>query len=148
MAEFSTSIEIEAPPEVVFEHLVTPERMVSWIGQHAQLRPVPGGQFAVDVNGYLVRGEYLEVDPPKRVVVTWGMAGTQDLPPGSSRVEFTLTPTAIGTNLRLSHTGLPDARGRTHAAGWANYLPRLRAVAVGSDPGPDRWAPATDGKLA
>jgi uncharacterized protein YndB with AHSA1/START domain len=145
MAEFSTSIEIEAPPEVVFAHLVMAERMVSWMGQHAELRPVPGGEFAVDVNGYLIRGEYLEVDPPKRIVVSWGMAGAKDLPPGSSRVEFILKPTSTGTTLNLHHTGLPDTRARTHSSGWGNYLPRLRAAARGTDPGPDEWIPAASG---
>jgi uncharacterized protein YndB with AHSA1/START domain len=141
MAEFSTSIDIEAPPGVVFAHLVTSERMVLWMGQHAELQPVPGGEFAVDINGYLVRGEYLEVDPPHRVVVSWGMAGTEDLPPGSSRVEFILTPTSKGTRLSLIHTGLPETRAKTHAAGWANYLNRLHAAARGIDPGPDDWLP-------
>src|SRR5207244_12660297 len=110
MAEFTTSIDIDAPPDVVFAHLVSAERMVSWMGQHAHLEPVPGGEFAVDVNGYLIRGQYLEIDPPRRVVLSWGMAGAEDLPPGASRVEFVLTPTASGTNLNLRHTGLPDTR--------------------------------------
>lgn len=43
MAEFSTSIDIVAPPEVVFAHLVTVEGMLAWIGQHAELQPVPRG---------------------------------------------------------------------------------------------------------
>jgi uncharacterized protein YndB with AHSA1/START domain len=145
MPDFSTSIEIEAPPETVFEHLVSAERMVAWMGQHAQLEPTRGGQFAVDINGYLIRGEYLEVDPPRRVVVTWGMAGTEDLPPGSSTVEFTLTPTVTGTSLKLVHSGLPDTRSSGHGLGWANYLDRLRAAARGIDPGPDTWLPANNG---
>lgn len=143
MAEFSTTIEIEAPPEVVFAHLVSAERMVAWMGQCAELEPVPGGRFSVDVNGALFRGEYLEVDPPRRLVVSWGLAGSGDLPPGSSRVEFTLTPTGRGTALRLVHRGLPDSRARTHAAGWANYLGRLRLAAAGTHPGPDTWHPLT-----
>jgi uncharacterized protein YndB with AHSA1/START domain len=141
--DFSTSIHIEAPPDVVFEHLVTAERMVLWMGQSAELHPTPGGSFAVDVNGYLFRGEYLEVEPPHRVVVSWGLAGAEDFPPGSSRVEFTLTPTSTGTNLTLMHSGLPDTRARTHGAGWGNHLARLQAVATGIDPGPDSWMPAT-----
>ena len=145
MPDYSSSIHIEAPPEVVFAHLVSAERMVSWMGQHAELRPVPGGEFAVDINGYLIRGEYLVVDPPHRVVVSWGMAGAEDLPPGSSRVEFILTPTSSGTNLDLHHTGLPEARASTHANGWHNYLTRLRSAAVGIDPGPDQWRPAASG---
>lgn len=144
MADFSTSIEIEAPPDVVFAHLVTPQRMVLWMGQHAELDAIPGGKFAVDINGYLVRGEYLEVDPPHRVVVSWGVAGTDDLPPGSSRVEFNLRPSTTGTTPNLVHTGLPDTHARTHAAGWANYLTRLQAAARGIDPGSDNWMPAVN----
>ena len=94
-----------------------------------------------DIDGTLVRGEYLEVDPPRRVVVSWGMAGAEDLPPGSSRVEFTLTPNATGTTLSLSHSGLPDTRMGTHARGWTHYLGRLGAVLGGLDHGPDSWAP-------
>lgn len=147
MPDFSTSIEINAPAEVVFEHLVTAERMISWMGQRAELRAVPGGAFAVDINGYLVRGEYLAVEPPRRVVVSWGMAGIDDFPPGSSQVEFTLTPTATGTSLRVVHSGLPETRAKNHAAGWGNYLARLRAAASGIDPGPDKWMPATSGTV-
>ena len=141
MPEFETSIDIEAPVDIVFEHLVRANRMTTWMGQHAQLRPEPGGEFAVDVNGYLIRGEYLEVEPPHRVVVSWGMAGLEDLPPGSSRVEFTLTATATGTNLSLLHTGLPETRAKTNATGWANYLDRLNLAARGIDAGPDNWTP-------
>ena len=136
MPDYSTSIEIEAPPEVVFEHLTSAEKMVSWMGQQSRLRPIPGGEFAVDINGYLVRGEYLEVERPRRVVVSWGMAGTEDLPPGSSQVEFTLTRTATGTHLELVHSGLPETRAHGHATGWANYLARLQSAARGIDPGP------------
>src|SRR5207302_1538052 len=110
MAEFSMVIDIEAPPEMVFAHLVEAERMVSWMGEHADLHAIPGGEFAVDINGVPVRGQYLELEPPHRVVISWGMAGSDDFPPGASRVEFTLTATASGTALSLLHTGLPDAR--------------------------------------
>ena len=58
--------------------------MVTWMGERADLEPVAGGRFAVDINGVPFRGEYLEVDPPHRVVVSWGMADSADLPPGSS----------------------------------------------------------------
>ena len=99
------------------------------------LEPLPGGRFAVDINGVPFRGEYLEVDPPHRVVVSWGMAGSADLPPGSSRVEFTLTPTPTGTALSLNHTGLPETRAQTHGIGWRHYLGRLHISAAGGDPG-------------
>src|SRR3979411_2497860 len=142
MVDFSTSIVIDAPPEVVFAHLVDAERMVTWMGERADLEPLPGGRFAVDINGVPFRGEYLEVDPPHRVVVSWGIAGRDDFPPGVSRGEFTLTAPPDGTALSLVHIGLPDAAARTHAAGWANYLGRLQLAASGSAPGVDSWTPA------
>ena len=81
------------------------------------------------------------VDPPHRVVVSWGMAGSADLPPGSSRVEFTLTATPSGTALSLNHTGLPETRAQTHGIGWQHYLRRLHTSAGGGDPGTDDWRP-------
>lgn len=141
MADFSMAIDIDAPPEVVFDHLVTPERMVTWMGQRAELQPVPGGVFAVGIGGAPFRGEFVEVDRPHRVVVSWGLAGSSDLPPGSTRVEFTLTPTSSGTTLRLVHGGLPDKRLPGHEAGWRHYLGRLRLAAFGTDPGVDTFVP-------
>src|SRR3981081_324006 len=131
MVDFSTSIVIDAPPEAVFAHLVDAERMVTWMGERADLEPVAGGRFAVDINGVPFRGAYLEVDPPHRVVVSWGMAGSADLPPGSSRVEFTLTAIPSGTALSLNHTGLPETRAPTHAIGWQHHIGRLRVAARG-----------------
>jgi uncharacterized protein YndB with AHSA1/START domain len=137
LAEYATTIDIQAPPEVVFAHLVTPERMVSWMGEHAELEPLPGGRFEVDISGTLVRGEYLEMDPPHRLLLSWGLAGRADLPPGSSHVEFTLTPNAGGTTLRLVHSGLPETAAKTHSIGWGHYLARLQLSASGTNPGPD-----------
>jgi uncharacterized protein YndB with AHSA1/START domain len=137
MAEYETTIDIEAPPAIVFEHLVEPSRMAAWLGHPIGLQPVPGGRFAVDIDGALVRGEYVEVDRPRRVVVSWGMAGSEELPPGTTRVEFTLTPTVAGTTLTVVHTGLPESQAPSHAVGWSHYLSRLWIAAAGGDPGPD-----------
>src|ERR1700716_1396845 len=141
MVDFSTSIVIDAPPEVVFAHLVDAQRMVTWMGERADLEPIAGGRFAVDINGVPFRGEFLEVDPPHRVVVSWGMAGNTDLPPGSSRGEFTLTAIPHGTALSLSHTGLPDMAAATHGIGWSHYLGRLHVAAGGGEPGADSFRP-------
>lgn len=144
MAEFATSIEIEAEPHVVFEYLVTDAGMTAWMGQHATLDARAGGGFAVDIAGYPIRGEYLEVTPPHRVVVSWGVAGSADLPPGASTVEFTLVPIDRGTRVDLLHTGLPDAQLEGHADGWGHFLGRLRIAAPGDSAGPDDWVPIDD----
>lgn len=141
MAEYATSIEIAAAPADVFDYLVTEAGMTAWMGQHAALDPRPGGRFAVDIAGFPIRGRYLEVERPHRVVVSWGVAGSHDLPPGASTVGFTLTPTAHGTRVDVMHSGLPAAQLAGHADGWAHFLSRLRVVAPGGDAGQDDWVP-------
>lgn len=144
MAEYTTAIEIDATPDIVFDHLVTEAGMTAWMGQHATLHAHPGGGFAVDIAGYAIRGEYLEVDRPRRVVISWGVSGSPDLPPGASRVEFTLTPTADGTRVELTHSGLPDSGLAGHADGWTHFLARLRIAACGGNAGNDDWVPIED----
>lgn len=141
MADYATSIEIDAPPAVVFDFLVTEDGMNAWMGQHASLDPRAGGHFGVDIAGYPVRGTYLHVEPPHRVVVSWGFAGHADLPPGASTVEFTLVATASGTRVDLVHSQLPESRRVGHADGWGHFLGRLAVAAAGGAPGPDAWQP-------
>jgi uncharacterized protein YndB with AHSA1/START domain len=138
---FATEVDLPASPEEVFRHLTDPAAMVRWMGQHATLEPIPGGAFQVDINGVPVRGQYLVVDPPRRVVVSWGVADSTDMPPGATEVEFTLTPTPAGTRLRLVHRGLSAGQEEIHATGWRHFLPRLAVAAAGGSPGADPWLP-------
>jgi uncharacterized protein YndB with AHSA1/START domain len=48
---YRTSIEINAPPDQVFDHFVRPELLVRWMGDYARLEAVEGGVFSVDING-------------------------------------------------------------------------------------------------
>lgn len=144
MAEFRDSIEIGAPPEAVFEYLTTDGGMTAWMGQHADLDPVPGGRFSVDIAGHPVRGEYLRVERPHLVVVSWGFAGSEVLAPGASRVEFRLTAIDGGTRVDLRHWDLPETQVPGHADGWANFLPRLAIAGAGGDAGPESWQPLPD----
>jgi uncharacterized protein YndB with AHSA1/START domain len=114
--------------------------MVRWMGDWADLDPVDGGSFTVDINGVPIRGHYLAVEPPHRVVFTWGVAGNAGHPPGSSTVEITLRPDGRGTVLELVHADLPAEELPQHGVGWGHFLHRLATVAAGGDPGPDPWA--------
>jgi len=137
---FETAITIAAPVEHVFRHLVDPAFMVRWMGQHAVLEAEPGGRFELDINGVPVRGRYVAVEPPRRVVVTWGMAGSDDLPPGATEVEFTLSASDDGmTTVRLVHRNLPEEQRPMHRTGWDHFLARLVVAAVDGDAGPDPW---------
>ncbi len=121
----TASVRIAAPAEAVFPYLVDPALMVQWIGEWADLVPEPGGTFALDVNKTPVRGEYVEVDPPRRVVFTWGVPGRDAMPPGSTTVEIVLTASGDETLVELSHRGLPDAERPGHLEGWTTMLGHL-----------------------
>lgn len=125
------TVRIAAPPEVVFEYFVDPQKLVSWIGSRADLEASPGGRFWVDMNGTdVAAGQYLEVEPPTRVVFTWGWErGGQPLAPGSSTVEITLTPDGAHTVVRLIHRDLPKPFVEGHGAGWTEHLATLVALA-------------------
>jgi uncharacterized protein YndB with AHSA1/START domain len=136
-----SEVRIAAPPEVVFPYFTDPARMVDWMGVSALLDPRPGGTFRVEPNGRdVVLGEYLEVEPPRRVVFTWGFDGTGPLTAaGSTRVEVTLEPDGEGTRLTLLHHGLTGRARDAHAEGWAPSLGRLAPVAAGRLAEPDPW---------
>ncbi len=137
---YSTSLFVEAAPEQVFDCLVLPELMVRWMGERALLQAVAGGRFEVDINGVLIRGEFIEVNRPRRLVVSWGQLGNDLLPPGASRVVFELVAERGGTLLTLTHDGLPELEAKKHEIGWPHFLGRMAVVAGGGDPGRDPFA--------
>jgi len=132
---------IDASPETVWEYLVDPERIVRWKGLTAALDPRAGGAYRCEViPGHIATGEVLEIDPPRRLVHTWGWEGQDDVPPGSTTVEYELVPEGTGTRLRFTHRDLPTREAAdSHTTGWDHYLPRLAVAAAGADPGGDPW---------
>jgi uncharacterized protein YndB with AHSA1/START domain len=135
------TISIAASPETVWEFFVDPEKLVRWKGMKADLDPRPGGIYFCEViPGHTARGEYVELDKPRRVVFTWGWDNEEGVPPGSSTIEVELTPEGEGTSLHFVHRDLPTTESaESHAHGWDHYLPRLEIVAAGGDPGEDPW---------
>lgn len=134
-------LRIAAPREIVFAYFTDPVRMVRWMGVAALLDPRAGGSLRIEANGRdVVVGEYLELEPPHRVVLTWGFEGSERIvAAGSSRVEVTLESDGDGTMLTLLHHDLPDEARKLHGDGWAHYLARLEIAARGAQPEPDPW---------
>jgi uncharacterized protein YndB with AHSA1/START domain len=120
-----SSVIVAAEPEEVWEHFTRADAMVTWMGHYALLDARPGGEFAIDINQSQIRGRYEELDPPRRLVVSWGFAGSAELPPGASTVEVRLTKVDQGTRVDVIHSGLPEIERDKHDHGWRHFLGRL-----------------------
>ena len=129
-------IHVDAQPETVFAFFTEADKLTRWLAAEAATDPRPGGIFhqthRLEGADYLLRGEFVEVDPPHRVVFTWGFENSEiGVGPGISTVEVTLTPSDGGTHLRLVHSGLPEQARSAHDEGWDTELGKLvRALAA------------------
>lgn len=127
---------IAARPSIVFEALTTPEGITEWWGPDAG--PVLtaetdvriGGRFRVrfrmlDGTEHESSGEYLEVNPPVRLAMTWRWLGDED-DGGESRIEIDLRAIAGGTELVFTHAQLSSEESRKgHTEGWNGALDKL-----------------------
>ena len=138
-------VTIAASPETVWEFLVDEKKVARWMGQSVSFDARPGGAYRNEViPGHVAAGEFVELEPPNRLVYTWGWEpgaeGPNPVPSGSSTVEIELVPEGDGTLLRFTHRDLPSAESAdSHAHGWDHYLERLSIAAPGGDPGVDPW---------
>jgi uncharacterized protein YndB with AHSA1/START domain len=138
-------LEIAASPETVWGFLVDPAKAERWMGQSCTFDARPGGEYRCDVvPGHVAVGSFVEVEPARRLVFTWGWEsrgeGESSTPgPGGSTIEIELEPSAEGTSLRFTHRDLTSEEVASHGRGWDHYLPRLVEAAGGGDPGRDPW---------
>ncbi len=121
---------LSASPEAVYRAWTEPDRMARWLSPvgHAEanvdLRV--GGRFTVVMvgEGRLIEhaGEYLEVDPPRRLAFTWRSEHTG---PDRTVVTVTLKPANGGTDLTIVHEGLSGEAIASHRGGWGAMTERL-----------------------
>ena len=141
-----------AAPEELFAAWLDPEIISTWMFWTAvrdeevvriwvEARPGGSFSFAVRRQGEELDhfGEYLELDPPRRLVFTWGV---RQASPTLSRVSVDIVPLEAGSSLILTHELHPDwadFAGFTKLA-WAKMLAALArtlneansAIAMGS----------------
>jgi uncharacterized protein YndB with AHSA1/START domain len=130
---------IAARPSIVFEALTTAEGVSAWWGPDdlpvivAEVDARVGGAYrvrfrTVDGKEHESSGEFLEVVPSRRIVMSWRwtFGGEAEESGRTSRLELDLVPIPEGTELTLTHADLQsEASEKSHAWGWGGALDKL-----------------------
>ena len=96
--------------------------------------PRPGDAFHLDLDGTVIAGRYIEVDPPHRLVIGWDRQGTDKATPTPALIEITLTSTGDRTNVKVQFSGLSAEDAAFYRQLWARYLDRIAAAFAGAEP--------------
>ncbi|MBP0492932.1 SRPBCC family protein [Pararoseomonas indoligenes] len=122
----------EAPPERVFQGWTNPELAVQWlfsglVGEGAELAmdARPGGVFRLRGARHEGYGEFIELDPPRRVVLAFGIPALRH---GVDRFVVEIAPNAAGSLLSLTKEGLPPDLTDETEGDWGVMLDRLAAI--------------------
>ena len=117
------TVTIQAPPETVFRFFQDSARWAKWWGAGSTIEPRVGGAVYIRHPGNVESaGTILEIQPPKKIVFTYGMVSGDPIPAGSSRVTIVLESQGGATRLALKHD-LADAKARDdHVQGWRFQL--------------------------
>jgi uncharacterized protein YndB with AHSA1/START domain len=117
--QLDRTLVIEAPQAAVFRYFTENDRWAAWWGAGSTIDARPGGRVYVRHPGGVESvGEVLEVDPPSRIVFTYGFVSGTPVPPGGSRVTIVLEPVARGTRVRLVHQFAEASARDQHVQGW------------------------------
>ena len=134
----------QAPPLRVFQAWTDPDIVMKWFGPRPNslhsatidLRPGGAWRFLESQDkeksvGF--EGEYLDIDPGKRLVFTWSKvitlaSGEREGTP-TSQVAIAFSAKGAGTQVRLVHSAVhSEEMRRGFAGGWNFGLGTLRAL--------------------
>jgi uncharacterized protein YndB with AHSA1/START domain len=135
-------VQIAAPPGRVFQALTDRAQALQWGASDLfemkvwEMDPRPGGKWqfiSKELQGknagkeYEHHGEILEIDPPRLLVYTW-FTDWHEPPSHRTVVRWELTPTANGTKVKLTHSGLRQlpAACKAYSQGWPGLMQALK----------------------
>jgi uncharacterized protein YndB with AHSA1/START domain len=132
-------IDIDAPPERVFQAWVDPQQRLSWWGDDGVYRGQKmesdlrvGGKWLTEGKSaqgkeFSVSGTYTRIEAPRVLGFTWNY-NWADTGARETHVLVELTPTSSGTHVTLTHSGFPTAPERDdHKQGWGRVLGWLQS---------------------
>ncbi|MBX7192783.1 MAG: SRPBCC domain-containing protein [Sandaracinaceae bacterium] len=130
------SVEIDAPPERVWDAITEPSQLASWWGGELyrtydwSLDLRPGGAWSTKADGKqgltTVHGEILELERPHRLVMSWHASWDGD---ARTVLRYELSETSRGTLVRVVLERFVDrpASCENHTQGWHLVLGWLEA---------------------
>jgi uncharacterized protein YndB with AHSA1/START domain len=118
-----------ASPDRMFAAWTETAQLTQWYGPEGMTAEIfendvtPGGPYALVMRSeegeYHLSGNYEEIDPPHRLVITWKWKTSEE----TTRVTIELSPEGDKTHLRLTHTGFAEAdQTSSHNQGWTSLL--------------------------
>ena len=116
--------EFAHPPEKIWRALTQPHLIAEWLMKN-DFEPVLDRRFKLSADWGAVECRVLEVEPNKTLSYTWGAYGLESV------VTWTLTPTSIGTRLRMEQSGFRADQQQAYQgakAGWPRFFTNLERV--------------------
>jgi uncharacterized protein YndB with AHSA1/START domain len=128
--------EIPHPPEKIWRALTQPHLIAEWLMQN-DFKPAVGHRFNLRGGwGGVLDCKVLAVEPNKMLSYSWNFAHDDAAYNLQSVVTFTLTPTSMGTHLRMEQSGFLANQKQAYGgarAGWQQFLTKLEQVLARAD---------------
>ncbi len=123
--------ELAYPPEKIWRALTQPHLIEEWLMKN-DFNAAVGHRFNLRGDwGGVLDCEVLAVEPNKALSYTWNFVHADAAYNLSSVVAFTLTPTPIGTRLRMEQSGFRPDQKQAYggaSAGWQKFFASLEQV--------------------
>jgi uncharacterized protein YndB with AHSA1/START domain len=131
----AASVEISASPRQVWEALTDPELIRQYFfGTNVTTTWEPGASITwsgeYDGHRYEDKGEVLEVEPERRLVVTHfsPMSGQDDVPENYHRVTYRLEDEGAATKVTLEQDNTPEESVDDFRTNWETMLGNLKEL--------------------
>lgn len=135
----TAEVVISASPRRVWAALTDPAQIKEYMfGSEVETDWIPGSAITwkgeYQGKAYEDKGKIVELDPPRRLVVTHfsPMSGQEDIPENYHTVTYLLEPHGEGTHVSLSQDNNASNEEAAHSrANWAAMLSALKHVIEG-----------------
>jgi len=124
MPQILRSVEIHAPPSVVWRWLATQEALRRWFSPSLEIDLRVGGGYRLlgPDNKTRICGRVLELKPEESLILSWLEEGGNQVHP--MRLVITLAPIQAGTRVTLIHDGFD---------GWPDWQAAVEDYERGAD---------------